>query len=160
MNAGELHHKVRTRRPRSDSTRAGTSAAGTTKVDPRYGNTTAIGAQQVVRAAADQLDYRNRLWNLSIDTGSAGSALLNRVRRSGLANELVASLEDGWRCDLIGASVDTECGSAARRIVVDYGIDIITRFYIFARAAPGCCLCSLLCRRDKRKQSQQRHQQD
>src|SRR5687768_9150300 len=97
MNSGELHHKVRTRRPSSDSTRAGTSAFGTTKVNPRYGDTGATGAQQVVRAAAFQLDYRNRLWNLSIDTGSAGSALLNRVRRSGLANELIASLEDGWR---------------------------------------------------------------
>src|SRR5215208_3302905 len=105
MNSCELHHKLRTRRPSSDSTRAGTSAAGTSKVNPRYGDRVATGAQQVVRAVADQLDYRNRLCNLCslrIDTGTgfardrSGSALLNRVRRSGLAYELVASLEDGW----------------------------------------------------------------
>src|SRR5215203_5737388 len=99
MNSGELHHKVRTRRPSSDSTRAGTSAAGISKVDPRYGDRVATGAQQIVRAAADQLDYRNGLCDLSIDTGSgrSGSALLNKGRRSGLALEIVASLEDGWR---------------------------------------------------------------
>src|SRR5215211_6313331 len=75
MDSGERHLKVRTRRPSSDSTRAVTSAAGL------------------------QLDYRNGLWNLSIDTGSgrSGSALLNKGRRSGLALEIVASLEDGWR---------------------------------------------------------------
>ena len=86
MNSRELHHKVRTRRPSSDSTSAGTSAAGTSKVNPRNGDTTAIGAQQVVRAAADQLDYWSRL-----------CSCIDSSLRSGLALEFVASLEDGWR---------------------------------------------------------------
>ena len=95
MNSCVLHHKGPIRRPSSDGTSTVTSAAGISKVDPPYEDIGATGSQQVVRTAADQLDYRNRLCNLSIDTGS-GNALLNRVRRSGLANELVASFEDGW----------------------------------------------------------------
>ena len=92
MNSGELHHKIRTRRASSDSTSAGTSAAGTSKVNPTYGDTGATGAQQVVRAAADQLDYRSRLYNWRINCSCVNYGL-----PSGLAYELVASLEDGWR---------------------------------------------------------------
>src|SRR5918997_6137747 len=123
MNARELHQKVRTRRPSSDSTSAVTGAVGTTKVNPSYGDIIAIRAQQVFRAAGDQLGYRSGLISCT-----------NRSqRRIGLALELVASLEDGWRRDRIGASVDTECGSGTRRIVVDYGVDIYARarFYLF-----------------------------
>src|SRR5918993_4198259 len=100
MDSRELHQKVRTRRPSGDSTSAVTGAVCTTKVDPRYGDTIAIGAQQVVRAAADQLDYRGRLCSWT-----------NSGRRSGLTLELVAGLEGGLRRDLIRASVDTEGGS-------------------------------------------------
>src|SRR4051794_9734732 len=57
MNSGVLHQEVRTRGPGSDSTSAVASAAGTTKVDPRYGDTAAVGAQQVIGAAADELDH-------------------------------------------------------------------------------------------------------
>ena len=66
MNSRELHQKVRTRRPSSDSTSAVTSAAGTSNVNPSYGDTIAIGAQQVVRATALQLDYRSRLCSWSM----------------------------------------------------------------------------------------------
>src|SRR5918993_309166 len=120
MNSRELHQKVRSCRPSSDSTSAVTSAAGTSKVNPTYGDTIAVGAQQVVRATALQHNYRRWLCSWS-----------NSIRRSGLAHELVASLEGGLRRDRICARVDTECGSGTRRIAVDYVVEILARFYVF-----------------------------
>ena len=143
MNSGVLHQKVRTRRPGSDSTSAVASAAGTTKVDPRYGDTAAVGAQQVIGAAADELDHGGRLRS-RVDIGL----------RSRLGIELVAGREDGWRRDIVRAGMDTEAGSGTRSIAVDDGVDVLTRCYLVARAAPSCRYCSIPCRRDERKQSQ------
>ena len=86
MDSRELHQKVRTCRPSSDSTSAVTSAPGTSVVNPTYGDTIAIGAQHVVRAAAFQLDYRSRL--VAVST-------LDHV--PGWPLELVASLEGSLR---------------------------------------------------------------
>src|SRR5829696_6263485 len=56
--------------------------------------------------------------------------------------------------------MDTEACSSSRSIVVYYGVDVLTRCNLVARAGPSCRFCSILCRVDKRKQSQQRPQQN
>jgi hypothetical protein len=96
MDSRVLHQEVRTRGSGSDgATGALAGASSTAKVNPRYGDAGANGAQEVIRAAADQLDYGSRL---------RGRTDRNRLL-SRLGTELVAGPEAGDRGNRIRARV-------------------------------------------------------
>jgi hypothetical protein len=62
MDSRVLLQEVRTRGSGSDgATGALAGSSSTAKVNPRYGDAGASGAQKIIRAAADQLDYGSRL---------------------------------------------------------------------------------------------------
>src|SRR5215213_649946 len=132
MDSRVLHQEVRTRGFGSDgASGALAGASGTAKVNPRYGDAGANGAQEVIRAAADQLDYGSRL---------RGRADI--IHLSWLGIELVAGLEAGDRGNRIRTGVDAEAGGgqrSTRGTVVDDVVDVLIRCYLFdtrSRAVP------------------------